>query len=453
MRRSQFIVLSVLLDALFVNVGFVSAFLIRFAGQLPAYNFNAYLALVPFITLAYVAACWANGLYEPESLDDTWTIVARTFVSATIGTVLTAAFAFFGGTATVSFARLTLLIAWPVIVVLLASWRYLFLRFGSISWPKQRVLILGAGSTALDLVREISSRSHWGWTCVGVVASGGEVPASEVGALLVGTPDEVVELASRTGANRLIVVSPSTHREFVEDLVLDEALHVRIDVVPELYEVFLGNFDSQIGDIPLVHVTGARAPEYFGPIKRVSDIAMALVGLVLASPVMLVASIFVLLEDRGPILYRQERVGRDREPFTVLKMRTMRTDAETLSGPVLATDEDPRVTRTGKVLRAYRIDELPQLVNILKGDMSFVGPRPERPFFVEQHLKDIRGYGERFYVRPGVTGLAQVSGGYATTAERKLKYDLIYLYHRTLAMDARILVETFKVVLTGRGAR
>ena len=122
-------------------------------------------------------------------------------------------------------------------------------------------------------------------------------------------------------------------------------------------------------------------------------------------------------------------------------------------GPVLAEADDPRVTPVGRFLRRYRIDELPQLVNILSGEMSFVGPRPERPFFVEQFIAEIPGYRERFRVKPGVTGLAQVMGGYATTPERKLKYDLIYMYHQSLAMDVQIVVETMRVVLTGRGAR
>jgi lipopolysaccharide/colanic/teichoic acid biosynthesis glycosyltransferase len=140
-------------------------------------------------------------------------------------------------------------------------------------------------------------------------------------------------------------------------------------------------------------------------------------------------------------------------PFKVHKFRTMVRDAEAASGPVLATEDDPRITPVGRFLRRYRVDELPQLVNILVGQMSFVGPRPERAFFVERFEREIPGYRERFRVKPGVTGLAQVSGGYATTPERKLKFDLIYLYHQTLLMDVQIMAETIRVVLTGRGAR
>ncbi len=141
------------------------------------------------------------------------------------------------------------------------------------------------------------------------------------------------------------------------------------------------------------------------------------------------------------------------KPFRMHKLRTMVKDAEEACGPVIAEENDARVTAAGRFLRKFRIDEIPQLINILKGEMSFVGPRPERPYFVEQYLVETPGYRERFSVKPGVTGLAQVSGGYATTPERKLKYDLIYMYHQTLAMDAQIVAETLRVVLTGRGAR
>jgi lipopolysaccharide/colanic/teichoic acid biosynthesis glycosyltransferase len=224
-------------------------------------------------------------------------------------------------------------------------------------------------------------------------------------------------------------------------------------VVPELYEIFIGRVDALIGDIPLMRITHSSVPRYYRALKRLIDIVGALLLLVLLSPLLLLAAVAIVLNDGPPVVFAQERTGRHLKPFRVYKLRTMIKDAEKHSGPVLAEADDPRVTPVGRVLRRYRVDELPQLVNILKGEMSFVGPRPERPYFVDQHLLDIPGYRERFRVKPGVTGLAQVSGGYATTPERKLKYDLIYMYHRTLAMDAQIVAETLKVVLTGHGAR
>ncbi|MDY0341777.1 MAG: sugar transferase, partial [Coriobacteriia bacterium] len=206
-------------------------------------------------------------------------------------------------------------------------------------------------------------------------------------------------------------------------------------------------------DIPLMELTRRSAPAWYASAKRLWDAFLSSLLLVVLSPVLLLATLAILITMGWPFVYSQDRVGRDMRVFRVHKFRTMARDAEADSGPVLAGEDDPRVTPVGRFLRRYRIDELPQLVNILLGQMSFVGPRPERPFFVEQHVGDIPGYRERFRIKPGATGLAQVSGGYATTPERKLKFDLIYLYHQTLLTDVRILAETVRVVLTGRGAR
>ncbi len=208
-----------------------------------------------------------------------------------------------------------------------------------------------------------------------------------------------------------------------------------------------------VSDIPLMELTRGPVPSWFTSAKRLGDVVFALFLLVVTSPFVLLGMLGILVTMGRPVFYTQERVGKDLERFRLVKLRTMVREAEKKSGPVLATEDDPRITRLGRVLRTYRVDELPQLVNIISGDMSFVGPRPERPHFVERHLRDIPGYRERFKVKPGATGLAQVSGGYATTAERKLKYDLIYMYHQSLLLDLQILAQTVRVVLTGRGAR
>lgn len=457
MSRNRFIALSVFLDALLVNAGIVAAFLIRFGGRLPEFNFGAYLLIAPIITLVYLCVGWAYGLYDPERSADAWTLVRLIAIVVTISTLLTAAAAFFGGPRTASFARLTFLISYALDFVLLVGWRLLFLHFGRISWPEQRVLVIGLGPTAVELATEMTGRTQWGWRVVGLldpaVERDCEAPAQVGGFSVLGCAGDAARIAAETGANRIVVVSPVALRELVESLVLADETRVRVDVVPELYEIFIGTVDQILGDVPLMEITASTVPRYFAAAKRAADFVLALVLLVLLSPVLLIAGIAVMLDDGLPVLFRQERVGQGLMSFEVLKLRTMRRDAEKHSGPVLAEEDDPRITRVGGVLRTYRIDELPQLVNILRGDMSFVGPRPERPFFVDQHIADIPGYRERFAVKPGVTGLAQVSGGYATNAERKLKYDLIYMYHQDFAMDVRIMAETLRVVLSGRGAR
>jgi len=190
--------------------------------------------------------------------------------------------------------------------------------------------------------------------------------------------------------------------------------------------------------------------------KRVLDVGAALALLVLTAPVIAIACLLVKLTSRGPVLFFQERVGKDCRPFTMVKFRTMRDDAERKTGPVLASENDPRITWLGRYLRALRLDEVPQLWNVLCGDMSFVGPRPERPFFVEQLAREIPFYMQRHAVKPGVTGWAQVKYRYGSSIEdamEKLRYDLYYIKHLSVFFDLTIVLDTVKVSLFGKGAK
>jgi exopolysaccharide biosynthesis polyprenyl glycosylphosphotransferase len=278
------------------------------------------------------------------------------------------------------------------------------------------------------------------------------VPPLEGSPPVVGTVHGLRALVHDHSIDRVIVASPVALRELVEDITLSGESSVRVDVVPELYEIFIGEVDSIVADIPLMEITH-RPEQWYVTFKRLMDVVWSVVLIVVLSPVLLLAALAVLLSMGRPVLFGQERLGKDMKPFRVHKFRTMVRDAEAVSGPVLAGEQDPRITPVGGLLRRFRIDELPQLINIAMGEMSFVGPRPEREFFVNDFVRDIPGYRERFRIKPGATGLAQVSGGYATTPERKLKYDLIYMYHQNLLMDVRIVADTIRVVLTGRGSR
>jgi sugar transferase (PEP-CTERM system associated) len=189
--------------------------------------------------------------------------------------------------------------------------------------------------------------------------------------------------------------------------------------------------------------------------KRVGDLVLAVVGSVLAAPVASATALAIWLETGRPVLYRQERVGENGRTFTLYKFRSMRTDAES-GTPIWAKDKDDRVTRVGRVIRKARLDELPQLWNVLRGDMSFVGPRPERPFFVEQLTKAIPFYQQRHAVKPGVTGWAQVKYRYGASVEdamEKLRYDLYYIKNLSIGFDMTIMFDTVKVILFGKGAK
>jgi exopolysaccharide biosynthesis polyprenyl glycosylphosphotransferase len=453
MPRSRFIILSIVLDALMVNAGIVAAFFIRFGGELPAFNFTPYVVLSPLITVLYLGSGYVFGLYEPERTESTWELAQAAFQAVTLGTILTVAVAFFAGPRFFSFSRLVILISWVVQFVLLVGWRAALLRFTSVLWPEQRILVVGTTELAVELATELEHRAGWGYRVVGLVRHAESEESCECAFPVLGDAHDVTAIVARERIDRVIIASPVALREFIEDMAISSESDVRVEVIPELYEIFIGTVDSTVSDIPLMELTRPAAPGWYVSTKRVLDIAVSLAALVVLSPVLLLVCLAVLVTMGWPVIFRQERVGRGGRSFDVIKFRTMVKDAEALSGPVLAEEEDPRITPLGRFMRKTRVDEVPQLVNILMGQMSFVGPRPERPFFVDRYVQEIPGYRERFKVKPGVTGLAQVSGGYATTPERKLKFDLIYMYHQNLVMDLQILVETVRVVLSGRGAR
>jgi len=191
---------------------------------------------------------------------------------------------------------------------------------------------------------------------------------------------------------------------------------------------------------------------YYEFIKRIIDVILAFIGLIVASPIMAIISIAIKLESRGPVFYCQERVGKNGRVYTMYKLRSMYENAEE-NGAQWAEEDDPRVTKVGKFIRRTRLDELPQLFNVLKGDMSLVGPRPERPIFTYQFNEQIPGFINRLQVKPGLTGWAQVNGGYKLTPAEKLEYDLYYIENRTIWLDIKIMLKTIMVVLTGKGAR
>lgn len=202
-------------------------------------------------------------------------------------------------------------------------------------------------------------------------------------------------------------------------------------------------------DIDYTLVKGSKGFDFY---QRVLDIILSSIGLLVGIPLIAIFGILIKLEDHGPITYKQERMGKGGKTFYIYKLRSMRTDAEKF-GAQWATKNDPRITKVGNFIRKTRIDEIPQLFNILKGDMSIIGPRPERPSFTLEFNEEIPGFINRLSVKPGLTGWAQVNGGYDITPEEKLKADIYYIQNRSFSMDANILLKTVKVVFTGEGAR
>ena len=225
--------------------------------------------------------------------------------------------------------------------------------------------------------------------------------------------------------------------------------HKQAILVPDMYEVLCSDAElGKIDDIPVFEIQNLQLSLETRVLKRMLDLIVSGVAFLIALPFMAACAIAIKLDDHGPIFYSQVRTGKDGKPFKVHKFRTMRTDAEKYSGPQLAEENDPRITKVGNILRATRLDELPQIWNVVVGDMSLVGPRPERPYFVEQFIKEIPEYAYRTNIKPGITGLAQVYGKYNTTAYDKLIYDLMYIQRCSVVEDLIIMIQTVRVIFT-----
>lgn len=250
-----------------------------------------------------------------------------------------------------------------------------------------------------------------------------------------------------------VILAPSDYQQQIFNQVLNAARRgVAIYAIPTIYDILLGRLNHlRINDLPLLELRLNPPSGVQQAFKRVFDFAMSVILLILLSPLMTFAAILIKLTSTGKVLYTQERVGKDGKKFQIYKFRSMVSDAEKLTGAVLASKYDPRITRFGRIMRITRLDELPQLFNILNGEMSFVGPRPERPVFVNKFEKEIPGYKERIRIKPGVTGLAQVSGNYGSSADIKLKYDLAYVANQKFTLDLQILFRTLKTVVSRAG--
>ena len=340
-----------------------------------------------------------------------------------------------------------------------AVWRWLSVRFNVFNAIREKVLILGVGETAREVCRLIVANHSSEYGVVGFVDAN-EDRAGTVLAMGVRIQTGYDSLAGFCPhrADRVIVALDEKRGELpVRQLMELRLLGIEIEEATSFFERISGKIAVETM-LPswLIFSEGFKTTRLKMYLKRAVDIALSLALLVPTAPLMLLTAILIKLDSRGPALYRQSRLGRDRREFELLKFRSMRHDAESQSGPAWTAKHDPRITRVGWLLRKLRIDELPQLINVLRGEMSFVGPRPERDHFVSQLEETVPYYGLRMIVRPGITGWAQVQFGYGATEEEsleKLKYDLYYIKNSNLLLDLWIVLKTVKVVLLGKGAR
>ena len=427
----------------------------------------SYLLNAVSFSLVLVVAMMAMGVYESKLREGYTGMMLRTAVSIfLLGTM---------GTAVVSFlfpslemGRGVLLFSTVGAFVVVAISRWLTSHLIDEDLLKKRVLVLGAGNRSLKIATRMRRRSdRRAFVLVGFLQQeGSQDLVTAHGAKVITTDDSLMEFCEKQHIDEIVVAVDERRRNRegpepglpVEELVSCRLHGIEICEVQAFIEREAGKVDVDLLQPSwMVFSDGFNTNSARGFNKRIFDIFAALVLLLFTWPIMLITAILIGAGSffRDPIFYKQERVGLDGKPFDVIKFRSMRTDAEA-AGAVWATDNDPRITRIGAFIRKTRIDELPQLMNVLRGEMSFVGPRPERPVFVGELAEKLPYYNERHKVKPGLTGWAQLCYPYGASVEdskQKLQYDLYYLKNHSFLLDLIILLQTVEVVLVGEGAR
>jgi len=352
------------------------------------------------------------------------------------------------------------MIAAFLVFALVPGWRITFEWLSRTMRARERLLLVGTSAAAVDLVRELFSRRHeLGVEIVGFVdPDPSRVGAPVINPGVIGTIDDIPSIVRARKVDRVVVSLADARGKLPVDKLLEMKLDgVSFDHLASVYEEYTGKIAVEnLRPSWLIFSSGFKKSRLLTASKRMLDVLLSTLGLLIGLPLFALVAIAVWLSDRGPILYHQQRVGQHGRLFTVHKFRSMRQDAEAATGPVWASKQgDPRVTGIGQWLRRVRLDELPQLWNVLKGDMSLVGPRPERPEFVTELTAQIPFHGQRHIVRPGLTGWAQVRYTYGANTEdalQKLQYDLFYIKNMSIALDLFVIVKTIKTVIMRKGA-
>jgi len=416
------------------------------------------LRVVLIVAVCQVCLHYAD-LYDLRTIVDTRELLVRLF-QALGATSLILALVYFWAPDWI-IGRGVFLVAAILVITLVTTWRVVFTWVTKRAAPRERLLLVGTSPAAVELARELHERRHeLGVEIVGFIDPDSKrIGAPVLNPGVIGTIEDIPMLVQRSGADRVVVSLSDARGKLPMDRLLDIRLGtgVTFDHLASVYEEYTGKIALEnLRPSWLIFSEGFRKTRVLLAFKRAFDLTLTVVGVIVTAPLMLVVAALVKLTSQGPILYHQERVGLNGRPFTVHKFRTMRRDAEADTGPVWSQANDTRITPVGRFLRRTRFDELPQLWNVFRGDMSLVGPRPERPSFVAELTANIPFYGQRHVVKPGLTGWAQIRYTYGASVEdaiEKLQYDLYYIKNLSLALDLVIVLETIKTVVLRRGAQ
>lgn len=446
-----------LLESLFILGMVILGAYLRFLGDPSGFHTYGYLVLKALLVVAVAQlSLYYFDLYDLKIFRRNFELAVRLMQSLGVSSIFLAFLYYFFPF--LILGRGIFLISLVFMGAVIVSWRMLYNHILKTRKLDQKIMIIGSGSLAKSIAKEIIEKQDTGFKVIGFITDNPErIGERLVNPSVIGDQSHILDIATRERVDRIIVALEERRGKFPEGQLLDCKMRgIPIEEGIEFYEHLTGRLQVEsLRPSFLIFSDGFKKTRLKMWVKRVSGFAISLFGLTLLSPLVFVVSILIKMDSQGPVFYRQKRVGENGKVFRLIKFRSMVEKAEA-NGPVWAGENDSRATRVGKWIRRLRIDEIPQMFNVLRGDMSFVGPRPERPFFVEKLKEEIPYYDQRFSVKPGITGWAQIKYPYGASKEdalEKLKYDLYYIKNMSLLFDLLIIFETVKVVLFRKGAR
>ena len=462
-KRTEKIVL-LLVDFLTINLVWVVYYILRVRSGWIAYSVEPDLWLPMLVVYAYwLILFFFFGLYRSWYVRSRFDEFATVFKTVTFGVLALFFIILIDDVSTGSPAqsRLPIGMYWLILLVCVGGGRVLIRSFQrrllEAGIGLRNSLIIGWNAKARELFDMVTDHPALGYKVVGFIKVDRRKGDSQHrGVRTQGSVEKLHEIiASRDVKEILIALDSSEHDKLLGIIQQCNSSPVGLKIMPDLYDIISGQArTNQIYGFPLIEISPEIMPPWEQSVKRLLDITVSLFVLILTLPFSLLIALAIKVDSLGPVFYNQERVGKEGRLFRMMKFRSMFKDAEKYSGPVWANKRDPRMTRIGRVIRKLRLDEIPQFINVLAGDMSLVGPRPERSYFVEKFSREVPLYAQRLKVRPGITGWAQVKHKYDETLEdvkKKVRYDLFYIENMSLRMDFKILLNTVYVILIGKG--
>jgi len=435
-KESLFNIIRLVGDVLIIHLSFIIAFHLRFE-EIMINNLRAYYQNMPFIIIFSLIIFSLYNLYSNQILKPVNDNLLA-FIPACIIIILfsvTVSYFF----QTYQFPRSIFLIALPILIFLLILWRYLLLIVQKKFTKNKNIILIGSKKNTNKLKTNIDKYTNNGFN---------------IKKIILNTDFEKLDKKEKSQVIKeinpdIIFISfdlPIKDKKELFYLSLDSDW--TISIIPEFYEIMVaGGKLNQIGELPFYNIISMSNNNYL--FKRIFEVIFSMLTIIILFPLIILISLMIKIDSQGPVFHKQDRVSKNGQKFIIYKFRTMVKNAEKKSGPILSTKSDSRTTRFGRFLRKTKLDELPQFYNVLRGDISLIGPRPERSHFINKYNRNIKDYHYRQKVKSGLTGLAQIYGFYNTEPEDKLRMDLIYINNRNILFDLKIILNTLKTIFTG----